>query len=88
MRSVPDLFSVAFSFDAAGLIDTVRADARGALVDGKTVMLPWEGRMSNYEERDGVRVPLTGEAAWAPPGSRKPYWRVTIMSATDEFATP
>ena len=52
-----------FTFDAAGLTETVRAEARGAMVGGKVVMMPWEGRMSNYQERDGMRVPLTGEAA-------------------------
>jgi hypothetical protein len=77
-----------FTFDDAGLIETVHADARGALVGGKIVMLPWEGRMSNYQERDGMRVPLTGEAAWAPPGARKPYWRGTIASSAYEFAVP
>lgn len=75
-----------FTFDDAGLIETVHADARGALVGGRIVMLPWEGRMSNYQERDGMRVPVTGEAAWAPPAGRKPYWRGTIMSSTYEFA--
>lgn len=75
-----------FTFDGAGLIETVRADARGALVGGKMVMLPWEGRLSNYQERAGMRVPLTGEVAWAPPGQRKPYWRGTIVAATYEFA--
>ena len=66
----------------------MRADARGAMVNGKVVMLPWEGRMSNYQERDGLLVPLTGEAAWLPQGGRKPYWRGTITSATYEFAAP
>lgn len=75
-----------FTFDEAGLIEVIRADARGALVGGKIVVLPWEGRMSNYEEHDSMRVPLVGEAAWAPPGPHKPYWRGTIMSATYEFA--
>lgn len=75
-----------FTFDAAGLIEAVRAEARGALIGGKVVMMPWEGRMSNYQERDGMRVPLTGEAAWVPPGARKPYWRGTIVSMTYEFA--
>ena len=75
-----------FTFDGAGLIETVRADARGALVGGKMVMLPWEGRLSNYQERAGMRVPLTGEVAWAPPGQRKPYWRGTIVAATYGFA--
>jgi hypothetical protein len=75
-----------FTFNADGLIEKVDAAARGALVGGKVVMMPWEGRLSNYEERDGMRVPLTGEAAWLTPGGRKPYWRGTIVSAAYEFA--
>ena len=74
-----------FTFNAAGLIGSVHADARGALVGDKLVMMPWEGRMSNYQERAGMRVPLIGEAAWLTPGTRKPYWRGTIDSATYEF---
>lgn len=42
--------------------------------------------MSKHQERDGMRVPLTGEAAWAPSGPRKPHWRGTIVSVTSEFA--
>jgi hypothetical protein len=76
-----------FTFGADGLIESVRADARGALVGGKVVMMPWEGRLSDYQERAGLRVPLTGEAAWLVQGGRKPYWRGTITSATYEFAT-
>jgi hypothetical protein len=75
-----------FTFGAGALIETVHADARGAIVGGKVVMMPWEGRMSNYQKRDGLRVPLTGEAAWLPQGGRKPYWRGTITSVTYEFA--
>jgi hypothetical protein len=74
-----------FAFGPGGLIESVRADARGAMVDGKVVMLPWEGRMSNYQERAGMRVPLTGEAAWLLPSGRKPYWRGTITSAAFEL---
>jgi len=75
-----------YSFGAGGLIESVRAEARGALVGGKLMMMPWEGCMSNYQEREGMRVPLTGEASWLTPGTRKPYWRGTIVSATYEFA--
>jgi hypothetical protein len=52
-----------FTFDEAGLIESIRADAHGSLLDGSIVMLPGEGRLSNCQERDGMRVPLTGEAA-------------------------
>jgi hypothetical protein len=75
-----------FTIGSDGLIESAHADARGALVDGKIVMMPWGGRMSNYQERGGMRVPLTAEAVWLPPGSRKPYWRGTIDSLDFEWA--
>lgn len=36
------------------------ADIRGSSV----VLTPWEGRWSDYAERDGMRVPMRGEVAW------------------------
>jgi hypothetical protein len=75
-----------FTFSADGLIESARADARGALIDGKVVMLPWGGRMFNYQERGGMRVPSTAEAAWLPPDARKPYWRGTINTIDYEWA--
>ena len=76
-----------FSFGTDCLIESVRADARGAMVGGKLVKMPWEARMSNYQECDGLRVPLTGEAAWLTEEGREPYWRGRITSATYEFST-
>ena len=75
-----------FNFDGAGLIESARVEARGAVVGKAIVMTPWEGRWSDYQEREGMRVPLTGEAAWLPPEGRKPYWRGTITSLAYEFA--
>jgi hypothetical protein len=75
-----------FHFGADGLIDTVQAESRGALVDGQLLMLPWQGRLSNYQERAGMRVPLSGEAAWLHAGERKPYWRGTITAAAYAWA--
>ena len=83
----PLALTLLFSFDDAGLIDTVRAEARGRMVGKAIVMAPWEGRWSNYERRNGMTVPLTGEAAWLLPEGRKPYWRGTIMSLTYESAS-
>ena len=53
-----------FPFNEQGLIDTVRAEARGRTVGGKVIPTPWQGRFWNYENRGGMRVPLDGEAAW------------------------
>jgi hypothetical protein len=73
------------SFNEAGLIESVRVEARAALVDNIVVPTPWEGRMSNYQERDGMMVALTAEASWLRPDGRKPYWRGTITSIAYEF---
>jgi hypothetical protein len=74
--------TLTFSFDEDGLIETVRADARGRTVDGEIVATPWQGRFWNYEERGGVRVPLDGEVAWLPPEGEFPYWRGHIEALT------
>jgi hypothetical protein len=64
----------------------VHAQARGRTVGASVVMTPWEGRCSNYQVRDGMRVPLSGEVAWLIDGERRPYWRGTITSLHYEFA--
>jgi Family of unknown function (DUF6920) len=76
-----------FRFNDAGLIDSVRAAARGSMVGNNVVMMPWECSLSNYQVRNGMTVPLTGEAAWIRPDGRKPYFRGTITSLSYEFAT-
>jgi hypothetical protein len=79
--------AMTFRFHAAdGLIDTVRADARGRMVDGKTTGVPWQGRYWDYAVREGMRVPLQGEADWILPEGVKPYWRGTTRQVAYEFA--
>jgi hypothetical protein len=75
-----------FRFNDAGLIDSFRAEARGGMVGDKMVMAPWEGIWSNYQTRDGVRVPFTGEVAWMRPEGRKPYFIGTVAALTFEFS--
>jgi hypothetical protein len=81
----PLALTLLFSFNEAGLIDSARAEARGAMVGKEMIMAPWEGRWSNYEARDGMIVPMTGEAAWLRPEGRKPYFLGTVTSLTYEF---
>lgn len=75
-----------FTFDEEGLVDTVRAEARGRTVGGEVVLTPWRGRFWNYEERGGMRVPLDGEVSWLLPEGEKPYWRGLITKISYEFA--
>ena len=75
-----------FRFNADGLIDTVRAEARERVVDGKTVTAPWQGRYWRYAVHGGMRVPQEGEVAWLLPEGEKPYWRGRTVSSSYEFA--
>jgi hypothetical protein len=75
-----------FHFDSENLIDTVRAEARGRSVGTGAVSMPWQGRLWNYTTRDGMRVPLEGEAAWVTPERVKTYWRGKITGLRYEFS--
>lgn len=82
----PLTLTLLFSFNDAGLIESVRAKARGATIGKDMVMLPWEGRCSDYQPRNGMLVPMTDEAAWLPPQGRKVYFVGTVTSMSYEFA--
>jgi len=43
-------------------------------------------RFWNYAIRDGMRVPLDGEAAWVMTEGAKPYFRGRITKISYEFA--
>ena len=75
-----------FHFNDAGLIDSVRAEARGGMVGNELVMRPWECGLSNYQARDGMTVPLSGEAAWVRPDGRKTYFRGSVKTLSYEWA--
>jgi len=78
--------TLTFGFGADGLIESVRAEDRGRTVAGKVVPTPWEGRWSQYTERDSMQVPLAGEVAWILPDGRKPYWRGRVTRLEYEHA--
>lgn len=75
-----------FHFNADGRIDTVNAESRGRTAGVKATSLPWQCRLWDYVPRDGMHVPLQGEAAWIHPDGVKPYWRGKITKLSYEFA--
>lgn len=77
--------SLLFRFSQDNLIESVRAEARGRAIGGKTVPTPWEGTWQEYHSREGMLVPGKGEVAWLLPEGRKPYWRGEITELTYEF---
>lgn len=70
--------SMTFHFGADGLIEAIRAEARGRTVGGRIVPTPWEARLYNYQRREGLLVPIEGEVAWLTPDGRRPYWRGVV----------
>lgn len=77
--------SMTFGFGNDGLIETIRADDRGRTVGDEVIPTPWEGRMFDYQRRDGMLIPLQGEVAWLTPEGRKPYWRGSITRIVYEW---
>ena len=82
----PLTLTLRFHFNDAGLIDSVRAEARGGLVGKEVVIRPWECGLSNYQVRNGMTVPISGEAAWVRPEGRKAYFIGCVKSMIHEFA--
>jgi hypothetical protein len=76
-----------FRFNDAGLIASVRAEARGAGVgkDGAMLMLPWDCGLSDYRPQDGMLIPMAGEAAWVRPEGRKAYFVGNVQKLRYEF---
>lgn len=72
--------SLLFRFGADGLIEGIRAEARGRTVGDRVVPTPWEGRWSAYQRRNGMMVPMAGEVAWVLPEGEKPYWRGQVSA--------
>ena len=72
-------------FGADNLISSIRAEARGRLINGVMSSAPWQGRFWDYAEREGMRVPQQGEVAWVLPESAEPYWRGRVTSVRYEF---
>jgi hypothetical protein len=81
----PNTVRLLFHFNEEGLVDTVRAEARGRVVGNQVIPTAWQARVWNYEDRDGICVPLDGEVAWLLPDGPRPYWRGHLTSVEYEF---
>lgn len=78
--------SLLLRFDpGTGLIESVRAEARGRTVGQGVEMTPWEGRWRDYAQHSGMMVPMSGEVAWLTRGGKRSYWRGRITALAYEF---
>lgn len=67
--------SVVFHFDDRGLVTRVTTERYRQEDDAYA---PWTGRFRDYEDRNGVRVPLAAEVAWNLPDGDLTYWRARV----------
>ena len=77
--------SLEFSFNERGEISSFFAPARTHSLKGETKSLPWSGRLWNYQERNGVMIPIEGEVSWQMPQGNEPYYEGKIVDAQYDF---
>lgn len=77
--------SMRYRFGTDGLVESVRADARGRTVAGRLVATPWEGLWWNYARMDGVLIPTSGEVRWILEEGPMPYWQGRVSSISYEW---
>jgi hypothetical protein len=71
--------SLDFTFDGSGDVTRVYSPARPREIRGVYQPTPWAARLSNYQERCGMRVPLDSEVEWIVDGTPRPYFRGRIV---------
>jgi hypothetical protein len=86
MTDGPLTLTLLFRFGADRMVASIHADARAATVDGTTVMLPWECRMSDYRKQSGMVVPMTGEVLYLTAQGERAYFRGTVTRISYDFA--
>jgi len=72
-----------FRFGTDGLIAAVWAASRPR---SATESAPWLCRVSGYEQRGGMRVPVQGEVEWELHSGAAPYFRGRMTAIDYEFA--
>lgn len=78
--------SLEFHFADTGQVTGVYTPARWGRFEGGYKQLPWGGRFRSYEEQQGVRVPMEGEAGWYLADEWRAVWRGRITSAALDLA--
>lgn len=73
--------SLVFEFDDEGKISGMRTNRYRDIGGGESVLTPWIGRVGNYRELGGIRVPTSVEVAWKLDGGEFSYahFHVTVV---------
>jgi hypothetical protein len=78
--------SLGFHFGDVDQITGVFTPGRYREVNGRYVLTPWAGQFRNYEEREGMRIPVEGDVEWRLKEGSFPYWMGRIVEVRYDFA--
>lgn len=67
--------SLVFHVNDRNEVEHVTGQRAFATDDGTYEYRPWRGYWKNYEEREGMHVPIDGEVAWVHSEEEVSYWR-------------
>jgi hypothetical protein len=74
-----------FRFNNNGEITGLYTEDRFGKFGDSYVLHPWEGRFSNYQDFDGVKIPTEGEVGWHLPKGWWLFWKGKISKAEFVF---
>ena len=74
-----------FHFNDVGEVIQVYSPGRYREGNGKYELTPWRGHFSNYQEKNGIRIPIEGSAEWQLPEGNLLYWKGRILEVKYEF---
>ena len=75
--------SLEFRFNHIGEIIGIYTKDRYGKFGNKYIKYPWEGKFGNYQEVNGIRIPIYGEVGWHLPGGWWLFWKGKIVSYND-----
>ena len=67
--------TLTFHFSEDNVVSKVHAEQRPRRVDNGYEPTPWTGRWDDYETRNGIHIPTTGEVIWHLPDGDMEAWR-------------
>jgi hypothetical protein len=73
-----------FEFEPEGFVTAMHGD-RYKEDHGRYSLQPWTIACNEYEERDGMLIPLHCEVAWMKDGRAESYWRGRITSVSYRY---
>jgi hypothetical protein len=77
--------SLEFRFNDANEVTGVFSHERFRDVQGKYESAAWAGYFWNYEERNGMRIPIEGEVEWQLSSGALPYWKGRVTKVEYDF---